>query len=73
MKYMVPFRKIDIPEEPTVEPIEPDAVLYFCDRRACEHCSYPLCKHTRDICHAVNFEKNLGGAYWEKEKRDLYG
>ena len=39
MKYMVPFRKNDIPEEPTVEPIEPDAVLYFCDRRACEHCS----------------------------------
>lgn len=63
----------DIPIiETEIEPIEPDAVLYFCDRRACEHCSYPLCKHTRDICHAVNFEKNLGGAYWEKEKRDLY-
>ncbi len=24
--------------------------------------------HTTDISHAVNFEKDLGGGYWEKEK-----
>lgn len=57
----------EIMEEPNVEPIKPDTVLYLCDRRACENCAYPLCKHTTDIYHAVNFEKGLGGRYWEKE------
>lgn len=57
----------EIMEEPNVEPIKPDTVLYLCDRRACENCAYPLCKHTTDIYHAVNFEKGLGGGYWEKE------
>ena len=57
----------EIMEEPNVEPIKPDTVLYLCDRRVCDNCYYPLCKHTTDICHAVNFEKGLGGGYWEKE------
>lgn len=63
----------DIPIiEAEIEPIKFDTVLYLCDRKACENCVYPLCKHTTDISHAVNFEKNLGGGYWEKEKRDLH-
>lgn len=32
-----------------------DDVLYLCDRRACNNCSYPKCKHTSDIRHAKNF------------------
>ena len=48
----------DIPIiEAEIEPIEPDMALYLCDRKACENCAYPLCKHTTDISHAVNFEK----------------
>lgn len=31
-------------------------ILYLCDRKACSNCSYPECKHTTNICHAVNFE-----------------
>lgn len=59
----------DIPIiEAEIEPIKPDTVLYLCDRKACDNCSYPLCNHTTDISHAFNFEKNLGGGYWEKEK-----
>lgn len=27
--------------------------LYLCDRKKCENCSYPECKHTTDIHHAV--------------------
>ena len=58
----------DIPIIKTeIEPIKPGAALYLCDRRVCDNCYYPLCKHTTDISHAVNFEKNLGGGYWEKE------
>lgn len=30
-------------------------ILYLCDRRACNSCGYPRCKHTRDIRHAKNF------------------
>lgn len=31
--------------------------LYLCDRQKCKYCSYPLCAHTTDIEHAVNFKK----------------
>jgi hypothetical protein len=63
----------DIPIiEAEIEPIKPDTVLYLCDRKACDNCSYSLCNHTTDISHAFNFEKGLGGGYWEKEKRDLH-
>lgn len=33
-------------------------ILYVCDQRACSHCSYPLCNHTTDIHHAVNFRRD---------------
>lgn len=30
-------------------------IAYLCDRKQCEHCTYPECSHTFDIYHAVNF------------------
>ena len=45
-------------------------VLYLCDRKACENCS-SKCRHTKDICHAINFEKCEGGGYWEKDTKPL--
>lgn len=43
-------------------------IAYLCDQRACEKgCSYPLCKHTFDISHAVNFKQEFG-FYIEQEK-----
>ena len=30
-------------------------VLYLCDQKQCENCSYPLCRHTTDVTHAKNF------------------
>lgn len=31
-------------------------VLYLCDRKQCgDKCSYPMCKYTTNIEHAVNF------------------
>lgn len=43
------------------------AVAYLCDRRACKRCSYPLCRHTLDITHAVNFTQTSVGVWCEKE------
>ena len=45
-------------------------VLYLCDRLACDNCGWPLCKHTTNIEHAVNFERvSLDvDAYFEKEE-----
>lgn len=28
--------------------------FYLCDRKACKRCSYPTCKHTSDVNHAIN-------------------
>lgn len=43
-------------------------VAYLCDRRACgKHCSYPECRHTFDISHAVNFVR-FEELYMENEK-----
>lgn len=39
-------------------------VIYICDRKKCEHCSYPKCKHTTDINHAANFKKKIS---WDGE------
>lgn len=37
-------------------------IAYLCDRERCgDKCSYPMCKHTFDIRHAVNFEELLMG------------
>ena len=52
-------------------------IFYICDRKKCKKCSYPVCKHTDDIEHAVNFEKSVWArnpfsekevSYWEAEK-----
>ena len=47
------------------------AILYICDRKACENCNKE-CKHTTDIRHAANFEQYHAdgveaGDFWEKE------
>lgn len=41
-------------------------VMYLCDRKRCENCTYPRCKYTTDISHAANFHRTIGG-YWEEE------
>lgn len=43
-------------------------VVYICDRKQCENCSYPLCEHTTDISHAINFEDLGDGCYAEKKE-----
>lgn len=30
-------------------------ILFLCDRKACEKCSYPTCRHTPKLEHARNF------------------
>lgn len=45
-------------------------MFYLCDRRACDRCESE-CKHTKDIHHAVNFEKCEGGEFWEKDPRPV--
>lgn len=32
-------------------------VIYICDRKACKNCSFPVCAHTTDIDHAINFSR----------------
>lgn len=44
-------------------------ILYLCNRKKCENCSYPTCKHTTDIDYAVNFEKNEADCYEEKHEQ----
>lgn len=45
-------------------------VAYICDRRACGHCSFPECKYTTDIEHAINFDSDsCGGLFMEKTER----
>lgn len=51
-------------------------LLYECDKKKCNHCSYPICSHTADIAHAVNFKqiKSQEGevlAYEEKRKMPI--
>lgn len=50
-------------------------VFYICDRKACNPCDNPDCKHTPKIEHAKNFKSNeeLGmnngySDYWEVER-----
>ena len=33
------------------------SILYICDRKKCDNCSFPECQLTSDISHAVNFIK----------------
>ena len=47
-------------------------ILFLCDRKACERCCYPQCRHTPDIEHAKNFApagftKRTDGVYVEQE------
>lgn len=42
-------------------------VAYLCDRFACPKCSYPQCKHTTDVAHAINFSKASHDKYFEDE------
>jgi hypothetical protein len=42
-------------------------VAYICDRKECNVCSYPECKHTTDIKHAVNFINDIDDKWSEKE------
>lgn len=44
-------------------------VIYLCDRKRCKECS-PLCKHTNDITHAVNFKKD-GDDYFENSSTEV--
>lgn len=58
--------------------------MYICDRKACNKCGYPDCRHTSDPNHAVNLKKGnaikltKGGLsrdrktsyYWEEENND---
>jgi len=47
------------------------AVIYLCDKKACDKCSYPECKHTFNIDHAKNFDSyrhnDANQDYWEQE------
>lgn len=47
-------------------------ILFLCDRKACEKCSYPTCRHTPDLEHARNFApagfaKRTDGVWVEQE------
>lgn len=44
---------------------ENDNIFYVCDRKQCEKCSYPQCRHTSDISHAASFVKDGLGTYSE--------
>ena len=44
-------------------------VIYLCDRKRCPECS-PLCKHTCDVTHAVNFKKD-GDDYIENSSTEV--
>lgn len=53
-------------------------VFYICDRKACDPCGNPDCKHTLNIKHAKNFKSNeeLGmnngfHDYWEQEEPEI--
>lgn len=51
-------------------------ILFICDRKACERCCYPQCRHTPDIEHAKNFApagftKRTDGVYVEQEDTAL--
>ena len=48
-----------------IEPPKSHVILYKCDRRECERCSYPECDATANILHAANFVKNAYGAVTE--------
>lgn len=47
-------------------------ILFLCDRKTCEKCSYPTCRHTPELEHARNFApagftKRTDGVWVEQE------
>ena len=47
-------------------------ILFLCDRKACEKCIYPTCRHTPELEHARNFApagftKRTDGVWVEQE------
>lgn len=47
-------------------------ILFLCDRKACEKCIYPQCRHTQELEHARNFApagftKRTDGVWVEQE------
>jgi hypothetical protein len=47
-------------------------ILFLCDRKACEKCSYPQCRNTQELEHARNFApagftKRTDGVWVEQE------
>lgn len=46
--------------------------MFLCDRRKCTICTYPICRHTTDPKHAVNFDHSycLRNLYIEKDSRE---
>ena len=44
-----------------------EEILFICDRQKCKKCSFPDCKHTRDINHAANFKTREEDFYIERE------
>lgn len=47
-------------------------ILYICDRKRCKPCSNEDCRHTTDIEHAVHFQKDDRGNFWELSALDRY-
>lgn len=45
--------------------------FYLCDRRRCQNCQYPTCKHTESIFNAKNFHAESGNFY-EDDDKDIY-
>ena len=43
-----------------------DHFAFLCDRKQCQNCSYPECKHTLNPEHAINFHR-LGEPYVDME------
>ena len=53
-------------------------ILFLCDRKACEKCSYPTCRHTPELEHARNFApagftKRTDGVWVEQEGVTMEG
>lgn len=53
-------------------------ILFLCDRKACEECSYPQCRHTPELEHARNFApagftKRTDGVWVEQEGETMEG
>lgn len=40
-------------------------IFYLCDRQRCDKCSWPMCRHTKDIKYARNFKQEVEDIYVE--------